>query len=329
MDQYIAIIFISFAGFFLSFYLHHKKKEKKEQFICPLKGKCSEVIHSRYSRFFGIPVELIGMLYYTAVAIGYGLSVASGAESVWLLSILLLLTTGAFAFSLYLTFIQIASLRKLCTWCLLSATFCTVIFGLAISGSIEIVIPFLTEFHTVFVMLHVLAMALGLGAATLTDVFFFKALKDFRISEQEANVLSTISEFIWFALGMVLMTGLALYLPESAALAQSPKFLTKMIIVAVLIVNGAFLNLILQPRLMRISFHKSHDHKAGELRRARMLAFVLGPISIVSWYSAFILGSLRNVTFSFTELLGMYVVLVGVGVIGGRVLEWYYVSKAN
>ncbi|MBT5808279.1 vitamin K epoxide reductase family protein [Candidatus Uhrbacteria bacterium] len=327
MNLYIYIVFVAFGGFILSVYLHHKKRQKSEQFICPLRGKCSEVIQSNYSKFFGIPVELLGMAYYGLIAVGYGALIGFNVVSVWLAAILLLATTGAFAFSLYLTFVQIAALRKFCTWCLLSASFSTAIFVLAVSGSLELVIPFLDQYHSVFVLIHVLAMALGLGAATLTDVFFFKFLKDYLISEQESAILSTISEFIWFALGLILMSGLALFLPEASTLLETPKFLAKILIVVVIITNGAILNLVLQPKLIKISFHKKHDHKDGELTRARRLAFLLGPISFVSWYTAFILGSLKDVPLELTEILGIYASFLVLGILGGRFIEWHYQNK--
>ena len=73
MIDVISIIFFAFFGFLLAYYLHHKKVEKAEVFVCPLRGSCSEVIESRYSKFFGVPVELLGMIYYAVIAVGYGL----------------------------------------------------------------------------------------------------------------------------------------------------------------------------------------------------------------------------------------------------------------
>ena len=89
---------------------------------------------------------------------------------------------------------------------------------------------FLGTYHDALLIAHVAAMALGLGSATITDIFFFKFLKDFRISSWEAGVMRTLSLFIWFALGMLVVTGIGLYLPEADVLRQSPKFLTKLVV---------------------------------------------------------------------------------------------------
>ncbi|MEK7620475.1 MAG: vitamin K epoxide reductase family protein [Patescibacteria group bacterium] len=322
MLESLLIVFIAFGGFLLSVFLFHKKRRTSEPFVCPLRGRCSEVIHSDYSRFFGIPVESIGLLYYAAIAIGHGLVLGFPQTLSWLEFPLLIASTAAFLFSLYLTFIQIVALQKLCTWCLLSATFCLFIFGLTVLGTLEFVLPFLVEYRSIIVVLHVLFMALGLGAATLTDIFFFKFLKDSRISQEEADLLSTLSETIWLALGLAIMTGSALFVTDVTAYADAPKFLAKMVVIFVLVLNGAFLNLYIAPKLVKISFAEPHHHKEGELGRARRAAFALGPISIVSWYSAFILGSLPATTsLSFLTFLKVYLLLLVIAVTIGQFVE--------
>lgn len=322
MLESLSIVFIAFGGFLLSLFLFHKKRRKSEPFICPLRGRCSEVIHSDYSRFLGVPVENIGLIYYALIALGHGLILGFPHALSWLDLPLLIASTSAFLFSLYLTFIQIVALRKLCTWCLLSATFCLLIFGLTLMGMLDFVFPLLVEYRSVILILHVLAMALGLGAATLTDIFFFKFLKDSRISEDEAQMLSTLSEIIWLALGVAILTGAALFLPDATAYIDTPKFLAKMVIVAVIVLNGAFLNLYIAPKLVKISFAEPHHHKEGELGRARRIAFALGPVSVVSWYSAFILGSLPATTpLSFLAFLKIYILLLVMAVTIGQFVE--------
>lgn len=322
MLESLSIVFIAFGGFLLSVFLFHKKRRKSEPFVCPLRGRCSEVIHSDYSKFFGLPVEIIGLFYYAFVALGHGLVLGFPHVLSWLEIPLLIVSTAAFLFSLYLTFIQIVALRKLCTWCLLSATFCLFIFGLTVLGTLEFVLPVLVEYRSVILILHVLAMALGLGAATLTDIFFFKFLKDSRISEDEAQMLSTLSETIWLALGVAIITGAALFMSEPTTYAETPKFLAKMVVVGMIIMNGAFLNLYIAPKLVKISFAEPHHHKEGELGRARRIAFTLGPISIVSWYSAFILGSLpATMPLSFWTFLKIYLLFLVIAVTIGQFVE--------
>lgn len=135
MIESIVIVLLGFSGFFLALYLRWKKAHKSEVFVCPLRGNCTEVIHSPYACFFGVPVEVIGALYYLLIAIGYALRVGFSNETLFLVIPLFAASTIALIFSSYLTFVQVVMIRKLCTWCLLSATFCLCIFLLAVQVS--------------------------------------------------------------------------------------------------------------------------------------------------------------------------------------------------
>jgi uncharacterized membrane protein len=322
MIESIAIIFLAFGGFSLSAYLFHKKREKKETFICPFRGKCSEVIQSKFSKFLGINVEVVGMFYYGSLALGYGLLSIFPTQLSGLSVYLMLASLGAFFFSLYLTFVQIVVLRKLCTWCLLSATLSTSIALFSVFGALEVLIPFLMDYQSLSLTIYALFMGIGLGATTLSDVFFFKFLRDFRISEKEMNVLSTISEFIWLSMGMILVSGIASFIPSSAFYGDSTVFLAQSIVFVVIIINGAFLNLVVAPKLMMISFRKKHKHEEGELHHIRRIAFSLGPISITSWYFLFIIGITPiSSDFSLLHLLLIYLLLLGVSVAIGLISD--------
>ncbi|MDA2936416.1 vitamin K epoxide reductase family protein, partial [Patescibacteria group bacterium AH-259-L05] len=323
---HIVLIFIAFSGFSLSFYIYHKKR-LKQAVVCPMGAKCEEVIYSEYSRFLGIPIELLGMVYYGIIALSYGLFlVYSIAVTPFTTFLVLGVTIIAFLFSLYLTFLQAFSIKQWCSWCLISAGFCTSIFAIALAASKFSFISILDKNHEFIVVLHLLGMAIGLGGATISDVFFFKFLKDFRISSWEADVLHTLSQVIWFALAFIVLTGFGLYLPEAQELISSSKFLVKIVVVLVIIINGAFLNLLISPKLIHISFRQKHDHRKGELSYLRRLAFALGAVSLTSWYSAFVLGALRDVSVSFLPLLLMYLGVVAIAVAISQLVE-HSISK--
>lgn len=324
----LLIIFAAFAGFSIAFYIRNKK-HKNEHLVCHVGSDCSAVVHSDYSKFFGIPVELLGMVYYGWTAIGHGLLLAFPEFlPSWSALFLLTLSLIGFLFSAYLIFIQAFALKQWCTWCIFSACLCTVIFGSALFSFGAEVVSLLVRNQSIIIILHAVAMAIGLGAATLTDIFFFKFLKDFKISEGEADVMRTLSQVIWFALALVVATGLGLFIPEAGELVQSSKFLVKIIVVSVIIINGAILNLYITPRLSQISFGKEHEHKPGELHHIRKVAFALGGVSITSWYTAFLLGSLRSVSLPFFSLFALYLVVIAAGIIGSQIMEQSFSKKA-
>lgn len=324
----VVSIFVAFAGFLVAFYIRHKKRTN-EHLLCHVGSDCNAVVHSDFSKFLGFPVELLGMFYYGWTAVGHGLLLAfPDFLPDWSALFLLALSLIGFLFSLYLIFIQVFTLKQWCTWCIFSACFCTMLFASALLAYGGSTLTLLAENKHIIVIIHALAMALGLGAATLTDIFFFKFLKDFKISEGEADVMRTISQVIWFALGVVVITGIGLFLPQADVLAESSKFLVKMIVVLVIIVNGAVLNLYITPRLSQISFGEAHHHKPGELHHIRKIAFALGGISIASWYTAFLLGSLRSIPLPFTAVLALYMGALACGIIGSQIMERAFSKKA-
>ncbi len=326
---YLLLIFTAFGGFLLSFYIRHKKRSH-EKMVCPLKSDCDTVIYSPYSKFFGVPLELLGLLYYGLIAVGYALFLIFPTLATPLVVFgVLSATTAALLFSLYLTFIQAFTLKQWCTWCLMSAGFCVIIFATALSISELGFISLLAEHHNFIVILHIFGVALGLGGATIADIFFFKFLKDLRISEWEAGILHTLSQIIWFALAILVLSGIGLYLPEAQELNQSSKFLVKIVVVFVLILNGAFLNLLIAPKLVKISFGQKHHHQTGELHHIRKLAFALGAISLVSWYSAFLLGMLRFIPIDFLPLLLIYVGILSGAVMVSQLLERSFARRST
>ena len=122
-SAYVLIIFLAFGGFLIARYIYHHKKHSKEALVCPLKANCDTVIHSDYSKFLGMPIEALGMVYYCSIAVSYGLLVIfPELDMPLIVSGLLLATVCAFVFSIYLTLVQAFALKNWCTWCLISAS---------------------------------------------------------------------------------------------------------------------------------------------------------------------------------------------------------------
>ena len=100
---------------------------------------CEKVLTSSYSIIAGIPVSLLGMIYYAIVSIGIFLylekkintkmtSVSDGVR----LRLTLLFTTFGLLFSVWFIFTQAFILHAYCLYCLGSAVTSIIIFCLAI-----------------------------------------------------------------------------------------------------------------------------------------------------------------------------------------------------
>ena len=74
METFLNFFLITAAlgGFALAF-LFFISKRKAKPIACPMDGHCDDVVRSEFSKFFGIPVEILGMLYYASVAATYSI----------------------------------------------------------------------------------------------------------------------------------------------------------------------------------------------------------------------------------------------------------------
>ncbi|MDP3996592.1 MAG: vitamin K epoxide reductase family protein [bacterium] len=130
MEQLLQIIVIiaALCGFFLAIHIYNEKR-KRPVFTCPLDFDCNTVVKSDYSTLLKISVEVWGMAYYFLILSTYSLlTVYPSIMPEGLSMAVLVLTVVAFAFSIYLTAIQAFVLKQWCSWCLISASLCTIIF---------------------------------------------------------------------------------------------------------------------------------------------------------------------------------------------------------
>lgn len=129
----ILLIACAFGGLALAAFIHFKKR-LHHPLVCPIGHSCDPVVHSDYSRFMDIPVEILGVLYYTIIVVAYAAPLMVPTLHAGLLGTFLLgLSAAAFLFSLYLTAVQAFILREWCSWCLISATLCAAIFFIGLN----------------------------------------------------------------------------------------------------------------------------------------------------------------------------------------------------
>ena len=175
--------------------------------------------------------------------------------------------------------------------------------------------------YQLLIILHLIGLAIGVGAATVADIMVFRFLKDFHISRWETKVLKTVSIMIWVGLAILILSGIGIYLQNTVRYNFTVKFLVKMVIVGIIILNGILLNLYITPRLVKLDFA---DHQLSFVKR---ITFASGAISMTSWYTVLILGALRNdVPLTFMQLLAVYLFLLS-GAIAASQLALYLMDR--
>ena len=115
----LALVGIGIAGYLT--YVHYRGLSP----ICAINQGCEKVQSSRYAKVGGAPVPLIGLVGYVAILIslfvrGEGARLATAGMAI-----------GGFAFSVYLTSLELFEIRAICQWCVGSAIVMTAIAVLA------------------------------------------------------------------------------------------------------------------------------------------------------------------------------------------------------
>jgi uncharacterized membrane protein len=130
----VAILILGICGFVVARHIYKHKNNNENPLVCPINFDCHGVVHSGYSKFFGIPLEILGMIYYALVSFSYLFLIfipASLPSAVLNLSIIA--SCLAFIFSLYLIGVQIFVLKKGCSWCIVSAIISALIFTFTVA----------------------------------------------------------------------------------------------------------------------------------------------------------------------------------------------------
>ncbi|OGZ53669.1 MAG: hypothetical protein A3B25_01330 [Candidatus Ryanbacteria bacterium RIFCSPLOWO2_01_FULL_48_26] len=126
----LALVFLALLGFIDATYLtiaHYRGGIVP----CANISNCEKVLTSQYSTIAGVPVALIGSLYYFSVFLFTFLSITRKNER-FLIAASAIITCGFLA-SLFLIYLQLFVIHAICLYCMLSATITTVLFACATS----------------------------------------------------------------------------------------------------------------------------------------------------------------------------------------------------
>jgi uncharacterized membrane protein len=129
-----AIALLALCGCFLALYLWLYKIGFLGELRCGT-GSCEAVQASRYAELLGVPVALYGVVGYATLfavsltALTPGNLARRGPDVA-----LTALASLGFAFTVYLTVIELFVLHAICRWCVGSAVIITAIWMLSLAG---------------------------------------------------------------------------------------------------------------------------------------------------------------------------------------------------
>ena len=160
------------------------------------------------------------------------------------------------------------------------------------------------ELQTVLVIGHIFGVALGAGVAVFSAVIFTKVMYDGVVTKNEMQLLHLASGIVALGLVIIVASGSGLFLLNPDRYIDSTKFLSKMSIVGILIVNGTLIHL-LHIRALEKKLGKYLPDIPGFITRSYFM-YAGGAISMTSWMSALILGVFRGVPYSYTTIMSVY-----------------------
>lgn len=109
---------LSVVGLLVSAYLTYEHYTGNETLACTVTDvvDCAKVTESAWSTFFGVPVALLGLLFFVAVTVLMLPSVWRRPEP-WLDRARLGLLTVGLAMALYLVWAELFRIYAICLWC--------------------------------------------------------------------------------------------------------------------------------------------------------------------------------------------------------------------
>lgn len=113
---------LAVVGLLDSWYILYKK-QKNEKLVCFVGEDCNEVVNSKYSHIYGVPNEVLGIIFYLSVLGIVGL-VALGTKELHGISLMAVIHLTAFfalLLSIFLTAIQAFVLKAWCEYCLVAS----------------------------------------------------------------------------------------------------------------------------------------------------------------------------------------------------------------
>jgi uncharacterized membrane protein len=295
MNTFIIVnIIFGLLGLFIAYKIKTNKALKKQgkQMVCLVGHKCDDVVFSDYSTFLGLNLEIMGFVYYAAIALFYIIYLLiPSAITELILFASLGITFGGFLFSIYLTYIQVFKLKSLCSWCLSSALASTIIFfssySLILSSRPDLIV-YISEIQNFIMIFEFISLILGIGIFTVLEITTFKFLKDFQITLHEKAVLKNISQFGWFVLFLFILNNVGLYLPARFLneISQNPVTLLEVVFIILIVINAIINQTQVLPEIHTKSL-KPSTMPVARISKLRKIATAQSVISLFLWYGLF------------------------------------------
>ena len=256
--------------------------------------KCQATLSSRFSKFLGIPVELLGLVFYIIILLAsvavFLFPITNMTPAIWGFTLFSII---GYAFSIYLFITHIFIVKEWCLKCLNALLICELIF---IYNALEFlkldVNPLkIFSFNPDGVFgLYIISISLGVVVSAILAVTTMHFLKDFKISREEDTKLMVVDNISMLALGLALFTNIGLV----GTLMYTTGMKVSLVLLIILMINYLILNTWIYPKLIGLRL----DFSSIPILRTfiyRQIALALSAISILTWIFIFIFLISNNI----------------------------------
>lgn len=114
----VSSLLLALVGLAVSAYLTYEHYSASTTLACPENSaiNCLKVTSSSYAELLGVPVALLGLLFYLVVT-ALCLPVAWRASNPWVARVRLLAAASGVVFVLYLVWAELFRIEAICLWC--------------------------------------------------------------------------------------------------------------------------------------------------------------------------------------------------------------------
>ena len=177
-------------------------------------------------------------------------------------------------------------------------------------------VEFFQSIKTPATVAHVIAVVFGMGGALVSDILFSFFSKDKNLNKTEIYTLTILRNVVHYSLILIVLSGLVIFLSDIEKYMDSAKFLAKMSIMLILVINGYILNKFIWPHLLNKNFFTLKKE-----RNIRRLAFACGAVSVISWVFVCILGVLKSIPVGYEIIISAYGLIVAFGIFVSLIIE--------
>lgn len=198
MHIYVGLV-ASVIGLAVSIYIY-RKKARKSKLFCPRQMKgCDKVVNSTHGRTFGVPKELLGILYYAVVLIVFAISYMfpmfiSGMRQ----ELFTILIVTGFLFSVHLILLQAFVIRSWCMWCLLSALAATSLLIALLGFPHDGLAAILADQKDFWLNVHNITLGFVLAGAMTINVAM--------IRQTQKRFLNSVLNLTWILLAALIIS---------------------------------------------------------------------------------------------------------------------------